>query len=82
MRISHVCFFSPVQLPDNSFGQTLTESEHLKITRDGDTLLVVANIPDLEERGFPSQVERHYNWAGVSWCTPAAVATKTAKKTA
>lgn len=83
MRLTEICFTVPVLLPDGRMGNMLSElRDGVKITREGDTVVVEAHIPENEVRGLPVAVVRDYNWAIVAYSTRAAVpkAAEPAKK--
>lgn len=83
--LNEVCFVADIPLPDGRFGRKLSADARTKLTRDGDTLSVKAQIPG-RDYGELETVELDYNWAVVAWSKrapvekTASVATLPAKK--
>ncbi len=67
--LKSVCFAQDVPDPTGKFVRILAASEFMSLTRDGDTLVVEAKVPERGDVGRYETVVLDYNWAIVAYST-------------
>ena len=63
--LSEVIFAIDLPMPDGRFGRKIVADSRTKLTRDGDTIVVEANLPT-RDFGKIETVVLDYNWGQVA----------------